>query len=388
MLMPQTADRFLKSLDRLQYGALELVTPDGQVRTFEGRSPGIRARLEMRDWRVAGNLAARGDIGFAEDYRHGLWDTSNLQNLLALGLQNDQAIRRYVFGSRFFQTLSRLSYLLRLNTLQGSKKNVHAHYDLGNDFYSLWLDPSMTYSSALYKYDGEDLMQAQYNKYDRILDCLNGTSGSLLEIGCGWGGFAERAAGRGDFDLKGITLSEEQYDYARTRLETGSGARVALEDYRHQGGKYDHIVSIEMFEAVGERYWPTYFSKVGDLLNKNGKAVIQTITIDDARFERYRRGGDVIRSYIFPGGMLPGPSRFRREAEKAGLRVTGEYHFGKDYARTLEAWLNRFDETRGAVRDLGFDDSFIRLWRFYLAACIAGFSTGRTSVMQAEVSHA
>jgi cyclopropane-fatty-acyl-phospholipid synthase len=386
MFANQASYQFLKTLDGLQYGALELVTPDGKTRVFEGKKPGAKAKLHLHDWRVVTNLVSKGDIGFAEDYRQGYWDTTNLQNVLALGLQNDQAIRKYVFGSQFFQTVSRLSYLLKLNTIQGSKKNIHAHYDLGNDFYELWLDPSMTYSSALYKNENDTLYTAQQNKYSRLLDTLNLDMGSILEIGCGWGGFAEHAAHKGDFEFKGITISEEQCKYAQDRL--GKNANIALEDYRHQTGKYDGIVSIEMFEAVGERYWQTYFKKIASLLKESGKATIQTITIEDKRFERYRRGGDVIRSYIFPGGMLPSPSKFRQEAEKAGLLITDEFHFGKDYAKTLEEWLVKFDAQRSYIKTLGFDDSFIRLWRFYLAACIAGFSTGRTSVMHAEMVHA
>ena len=277
-----------------------------------------------------------------------------------------------------------LSYLLRLNSVKGSKKNIHAHYDLGNDFYKLWLDPSMTYSSGIFKNSNDTLEQSQYNKYDRILDCLGEDKGSLLEVGCGWGGFAERAQTRGDFDVRGVTLSEEQHDYARDRL--GAKADIVLEDYRHQNGTFDNIVSIEMFEAVGERYWPTYFNKIGSLLSKNGKAVIQTITMNDKDFPRYRQGGDFIRSYIFPGGMLPSPSRFEREVQKAGMQTGNTFYFGQDYARTLESWLHVFDQKKDEVIALGFDEGFIRLWRFYLAACIAGFRTGRTDVMQVELS--
>lgn len=379
-------DNFFTSLDRMENGLLEVATPDGRTRTFAGRKKGVKSRLQIYDWRVISNLARNGDHGLLEDYKSGLWETDNLSGLLTLALSNDNAMRRYIFGSAAFQMLARFSYLLRLNTLKGSRKNIHAHYDLGNDFYALWLDPTMTYSSAIYRHEKESLVQAQYNKYDRILDRLAEKSGSVLEIGCGWGGFAERAVEKSDFSLKGITLSEEQYQYARYRL--GDKANIELEDYRHQDGRFDHIVSIEMFEAVGERYWPVYFEKIRSLLKQGGKAVIQTITIDDKRFERYRRGGDVIRSYIFPGGMLPSPSRFRQEAEKAGLRINEEFHFGQDYARTLECWLNRFDCKRSNIKAQGFDDGFIRLWRFYLAACIAGFSTGRTSVMQVEVQHA
>jgi cyclopropane-fatty-acyl-phospholipid synthase len=335
---------------------------------------------------VIGNVIRNGDRGFAEDYRAGRWDTDDLTALVTLCLMNRHAFDRFIEGPLLSKVLSRLSYMLKLNSLKGSKRNIHAHYDLGNDFYGLWLDPSMTYSAAIYNGPGDTLAQAQDNKYDRILDCLERNSGNLLEIGCGWGGFAARAAERGDFGLKGITLSEEQRDYASRRL--GGGAQIALEDYRHQRGTFDHIVSIEMFEAVGERYWPAYFGKIGALLNRGGKAVLQTITMNEADFNTYRTGGDFIRSYIFPGGMLPAPSRFADQARRAGLKTSAPFYFGMDYARTLEGWLANFERNKDRVRALGFDDGFIRLWRFYLAACIAGFRTGRTDVMQVEVSHA
>jgi len=305
--------------------------------------------------------------------------------LTSLGLKNKSALDDMVAGSTIWRRFSMLSYLLRLNTLNGSKKNINAHYDLGNAFYKLWLDPSMTYSSALYKHDDESLPEAQNNKYDRMIGALGKTSGSLLEVGCGWGGLAERAAAKGDFSIKGITLSQEQHDFAQARLQ--DKANIALEDYRHQSGKFDNIISIEMFEAVGERYWPTYFSKIRNLLKTNGRAVIQTITINENDFPRYRRGGDFIRSFIFPGGMLPSPSRFKQEAGRAGLQTDNEFYFGQDYARTLEIWLDNFDKKREDIKALGFDDGFIRLWRFYLAACASGFKTGKTNVMQIELAH-
>lgn len=346
---------------------------------------GEKAHLKIRDWDVISNMMTKGDIGFAEDYRAGKWQADNLISLSALGLKNKKALDRLVMGGAFSRTASMFSYLLKRNTIKGSRRNIHEHYDLGNNFYSLWLDPSMTYSSALYQ-GPESLEQAQNNKYDRIIDCLNAKSGNVLEVGCGWGGFAERAHGRGDFDLKGITLSEEQHIFAAKR--TSGYADIALEDYRHQTGTYDRIVSIEMFEAVGEKFWPVYFSKLGSLLKPGGKAVIQTITINDMDFARYRNSGDFIRSFIFPGGMLPSPSRFKQEAVKAGLRVDSPFFFGLDYARTLGEWLTRFDAKRDEVKALGFDDGFVRLWRFYLAACAGAFKAGRTDVMQVEVSHA
>ncbi len=380
------ADQIFKRLDGLESGHLTVVTPDGKVRDFAGKKSGERAQIILKDWNVLPNMIRKGDIGIAEEYRAGRWETDNLVGLSTLGLINRQALDQFLVGTKLSRTLSMLSYLLRLNTLSGSKKNIHAHYDLGNEFYKLWLDPSMTYSAAIYKDDHEDLLKAQHNKYDRILDCLEINKGNILEIGCGWGGFAERAQEKGDYSFKGVTLSKEQHDYARARL--GKKADIVLEDYRHQDGLYDRIVSIEMFEAVGERFWQTYFSKVGSLLKRDGKAVIQTITMNDQDFPRYRSGGDFIRSYIFPGGMLPSPSIFRAEAGKAGMKTENEFFFGLDYARTLQAWLDNFDAKRNEIKAMGFDDGFIRLWRFYLAACIAGFKTGRTNVMQVELSHA
>ncbi len=379
-------DQLFKRLDTIESGQLTVITPDGQSRTFEGKSSGETARIELKDWDVVPNMIQRGDIGFAEDYRSGKWDTDNLVGLTTLGLVNRNALDQVIAGSKFSRTASMLSYLLRLNTLKGSRKNIHAHYDLGNEFYKLWLDPTMTYSAAIYKGEKEGLVQAQHNKYDRIVECLSAPKGNILEVGCGWGGFAERAIEKGDFNIKGITLSDEQHAYAQQRL--GKNAQIALEDYRHQAGKFDHIVSIEMFEAVGEKFWSTYFEKISALLKQNGKAVIQTITMNERDFPRYRKGGDFIRSFIFPGGMLPSPSRFKEEAAKAGLRCDNSYFFGQDYARTLEEWLVAFDMNRDRVRAMGFDEGFIRLWRFYLAGCIAGFRANRTNVMQVELSHA
>ena len=386
MFSKKISNQLFKQLDSMESGSLKIITPDGQERHFEGRHAGEKATLEFRDWSVIGNMIRKGDIGFAEDYRAGKWDTDNLAALTTLGLRNRTAMDKLVNGKKISQALAMLSYLFKMNSIKGSKRNIHAHYDLGNEFYKLWLDPSMTYSSAIFKSNEESLTQAQYNKYDRILNCLNTTSGNILEIGCGWGGFAERANSNGDFKVKGITLSDEQYDYARNRL--GGASNIVLEDYRHQNGKFDHIVSIEMFEAVGEKYWSTYFGKIASLLNQKGKAVIQTITMNDADFPSYRRGSDFIRSYIFPGGMLPSPTRFIQEAKKAGLKVGIPFYFAQDYAKTLEIWLENFDAKREEIIAMGFDEGFIRLWRFYLAGCIAGFRTERTNVMQIELSHA
>ncbi len=377
--------RFLRTLEGTAAGSLELTLPDGSRHRFEGRQPGPAAELTIRDRRTIAALAATGDIGLTEAYRDGWCDTRDMTGLLSFGLLNEEALERFVFGSRLNMLAVRLLYLFNRNSKAGSRRNIAAHYDLGNDFYRLWLDESMTYSSAIYG-AGDSLRDAQMRKYDRILDSLPTNSGRLLEIGCGWGGFAERALGRGDFAQKGLTLSQQQAAYARQRL--GQDAEIALQDYRDEGGKYDHIVSIEMFEAVGEKYWPVYFGKIREALADRGRAVIQTISVADRYFERYRKGGDMIRSFIFPGGMLPSPERFRAEAERAGLRVEEVFTFGLDYARTLGEWLQRFDARLPEVRAQGFDEGFIRVWRFYLAACIAGFSVGRTDVGQYRLARA
>lgn len=379
-------NKLLKPLEGLQGGCITFKLPNNEVHTYGDSIKHKPIIVEVYDWKVITNLLLRGNIGLAEDYSASKWTTTDLPALLTLGLKNKKLLARKTKGSFLFRLLVLINYLFRANTLKGSRKNIVAHYDLGNKFYELWLDPSMTYSSALFKKTDETLEEAQANKYDRIIDRLKAKGGnSLLEIGCGWGGFAEQALKKHPLRIKGLTLSDEQHAYATKRL--GDKAQIALEDYRTQTGKYDHIVSIEMFEAVGEQYWPVYFKQVSKLLKPSGNAVIQTITINDNDFKGYRKRGDFIRSFIFPGGMLPSPSRFIDAASKAGLKATDSYSFGLDYAKTLEAWLDRFDAKKHEVLNLGFDEEFIRMWRFYLAGCIAGFKSQHIDVMQIEFQH-
>ncbi len=380
------ANRLFRCLDNARTGSLTLTAPDGQTRVFGGHNPGDSATIRFHEWRVFSNLIFRGDTGFANDYRSGYWESDDLASLVGFFLNNRSSFDQFAFSEDISHLATNIAYWLRRNTLRGSQKNIRAHYDLGNDFYALWLDPSMTYSSALFRSKDESLEAAQKNKYSRIIKQLNSSSGHLLDIGCGWGGFAEHAVARGDFAIQAITLSREQCRYAQRRLD--AAAQVSLTDYRLQKGLFDHIVSIEMFEAVGESNWPVYFRRIGNLLKRGGRAVIQTITINDRDFPLYRRRSDFIRSYIFPGGLLPSPSRFQQEAERAGLKMEGVLNFGQDYARTMIHWLKAFDQQRPAVKALGFDDGFIRLWRFYLSACIAGFKTGHNDVMQVTLSHA
>jgi len=377
---------FLKTLEHLHYGQPTVQTPDGKVHGFSGHEKGETATFTINDWRVIPTLLQQGDIGLAETYRNGLWEADDLAAFMTLCLKNEAALEAYIKGHPFSRCLARLSYLFRRNTLNGSKRNIEAHYDLGNAFYALWLDPSMTYSSALFQSQGEALQQAQANKYQRILERLH-PSGNVLEIGCGWGGFAEHALQQRDYGMKGLTLSHQQKQLAEQRV--AGKATIALQDYRHEEGRYDNIVSIEMFEAVGEAYWQSYFTKLAQCLKKQGRAMVQTITIAERYFENYRKGGDFIRTYIFPGGMLPSQERFTEQAKRAGLVLAAEpFHFGQDYALTLQKWLANFEARLAEVRALGFDERFIKIWRLYLAGCIGSFRTGRTSVMQAELRHA
>ncbi|AGH98709.1 SAM-dependent methyltransferase [Micavibrio aeruginosavorus] len=385
MLDRLITNRFLESLNNIRYGSLSVTTPDGKIRSFHGNFPGATAELVLHDWHVLAGAMCRGDIALAETYRDGKWDSPDPASLFEFGMQNQSVLDDYIAGASFGRVAARMAYIFTRNTIRGSRKNIHAHYDIGNDFYALWLDPTMTYSAAMFSNQNEPLDKAQNRKYDRIIERMK-PSGRLLEIGCGWGGFAERAMEKGDYAIKGLTISQEQHDYASRRL--GKNATIALEDYRHQKGLYDQIVSIEMFEAVGEKFWPVYFSKIKSLLAQKGAALIQTITISDACFDRYRKGGDAIRTFIFPGGMLPSPERFRVESEKAGLQVSDSFAFGQDYALTLTRWLENFDARVDDVKAMGFDDKFIRLWRFYLTSCIAAFRHGRTDVMQWELRHA
>jgi len=373
-------------LDRgLPAGSLEITWPRGGSTTYEGREAGPHARVALHDHHVARRIAREGSLGLAESYMAGEWDAPDLRAVLDLGAAGmaaggmDGANRRAGF-------LDRLTHALRFNSRRGSKRNIAAHYDLGNDFYRLWLDDTMTYSAACFEEDCSDLAEAQHRKWDRILEIADPDSRSnLLEIGCGWGGFAIHAAKQAGCRVTGVTLSQEQHDFAKARVaEEGLEDRIEirLQDYRDVPETYDRLVSIEMFEAVGEKYWPVFFKRVRELMKAGGAAALQTITIPEARFEAYRSGPDFIQRYIFPGGMLPSPERFDKAARDAGLATDEPRFIGDSYARTLDTWLQRFDAVHPEVRALGFDERFIRMWRFYLAFCRAGFSYRTIDVMQ------
>lgn len=389
--LPLPAKGFVKMLSRLQVGSLTLIDPQGRSELFGQQGQQPHAQLQVKDWRVAGLIMRKGDIGFAEGYRREWIDCPDLNGLFRLALQNEKAVAA-VHGTWWALLLKRLAHwVLRDNNRRGSRRNILAHYDLGNAFYKLWLDETMSYSSAIFSPEAtDDLIPAQHAKYDRLLDQIDAKPGQhVLEIGCGWGGFAERAALRG-LRVTGITLSDEQLSWALARMEkAGLSDRVdlAICDYRDIKGQYDHIVSIEMFEAVGLRHWTSFFNKVRACLKPGGKAAVQTIDIANDRYDEYISGTDFIQQYIFPGGMLPSPSRFEGLAHAASLEVKDVFSFGFDYARTLRLWTARFESELSAIRELGFDESFVRIWRMYLAYCEAGFLEQRTDVKQWLLSH-
>jgi cyclopropane-fatty-acyl-phospholipid synthase len=389
--LPAIARTFYMLVKRLDTGVLTFTSPEGVTTTFRGVHEGPHADLRFVDWGVAKEALKSAEIGLAECYRDHRLSTSNLTAFLELCAANQRALESVYYGKPLVALFFRLRHLLRANTRRQAKKNISAHYDLSNDFYRVWLDETMTYSAAVFEGDTtRSLADAQNAKYERILSVLNPKPGeTILEIGCGWGGFAEYAARTRGVHITGITLSQEQLAFARERMvHAGLAAQVDLQliDYRDVRGQWDYIVSVEMFEAVGERFWNTYFETVRNRLKPHGRAVIQVITIDESCFARYRATSDFIREFIFPGGMLAPVSRFVCDAARAGLRAGEPYRFGLDYAETLRRWHDTVNVNGAAIHALGFDDKFLQLWRFYLCYCEAGFRAGRTDVMQIELS--
>ena len=386
---PAAARAVLHLLAGLRHGCLDVQLPDGsQARFGASGAPGPHAAIRLRNWKVCGASLRSGDIGFAESYIAGDWTTPDLSTLMKLMVANRDAIEGIVYGRWWGRWLYRARHLFNRNSRRGSRKNVHAHYDLGNPFYRLWLDETMNYSSAWFDGDASrGLVEAQHAKVHRALaQCQLQAGQRVLEIGCGWGALAETAAGAFGASVTGVTLSQEQLAYAQARIhDAGLADRVELrlQDYRDIGDKaFDAIASIEMFEAVGREYWPGFFATVHDKLKPGGRACIQTITIRDDLFERYIAGTDFIQQYIFPGGLLPSPRQFRAHAQAAGLEVIDELAFGADYAETLRHWRERFLAAEARVRRIGFDRRFMRIWEFYLAYCEAAFDAGNTDVIQ------
>ena len=388
---PAAARTALKLLQRLRHGSITMQLPDGSMQVFgnhqqHGDAP--TAAMTLKNWKLCAAALKSGDIGVAETYIAGDWTTPNLTDLLTVFICNRQEIEDVVYGHWIGRLWYRIQHLLNRNTKANSQKNIHAHYDLGNAFYTLWLDDSMNYSSAWFEGDlDRPLREAQNAKVRRALAMANVQPGDrVLEIGCGWGALAEMGTTEFKASVTGVTLSTEQLAFANSRMQRlgmDSRADLRLKDYRDiSDAPFDAICSVEMVEAVGREYWPTYFQTVARLLKPGGRACIQSIVIDDSLFERYITSTDFIQQYIFPGGCLPCPREFRREAAAAGLEVVDEFAFGPDYAETLRRWRDKFLAARSQVLQLGFDERFMRLWEFYLAYCEAAFDKGNINLVQ------
>ena len=391
--LPKLAAWMLKHLpfERIQYGSLTVSIGD-QKRRFTGSSNGVHAELTIHQpLKFIWLFSSQGELGFAKAYADQLIDTPCLYSLLQLGAANEQALSDTRLGFNWFYQRFLKRHRDNHNSIENSRENISAHYDLGNNFYQLWLDQTMSYSSALFTDPKQSMEQAQANKYQRILDELDWQTGDhILEIGCGWGGFAQRAAEQG-CNVTGITLSTEQLEFANQRMQRqglAEQAQLNLMDYRHQQGQFDHIVSIEMFEAVGKEYWHDYFTQLKRLLKTNGKAVLQIITIEDERAERYQNDVDFIQMFIFPGGLLPSKQQLHQLAQQHGFKVSNELSFGQDYARTLQQWQHTFATQSEQLLELGYDQRFQRIWRYYLDYCRVGFESQSTDVVQLTLEHA
>lgn len=369
----------------LRAGLLNMTLPNGRTLAF-GDGVGPSVAMHVRDWRFADRVLSDGDIGFGEGFAAGDWDTPDLAALLSFLADNAERISRIFRGNPIAQAVHYVRHLLRDNSREGAKRNIHAHYDLGNDFYRLWLDPSMTYSAAFYEKPSLTLAQAQRAKYANLARMTSiSADHKVIEVGCGWGGFAEFAAREIGCHVTGITISREQLAYGQKRIfDAGLNEKVSLEycDYRDLKGAYDRAISIEMFEAVGEKYWPGYFAKLHEILKPGGAAGLQVITIDEKWFEGYRRRADFIQRYVFPGGMLPSPTVLAARARDAGFSAGQRMTFGLDYARTLAEWHKAFEHAWPELSQGRFDARFKRLWTYYLAYCEAGFRSKSIDVEQ------
>jgi cyclopropane-fatty-acyl-phospholipid synthase len=375
---------------KMQNGRVDFVLPDERRFRVDAPTPGPVAEIVIHNPDTFARLIREGDLGMADAYLEGWWSTPDLQAFMdVVHADNNDAYDSFA-GMRIVKLWERLRYWMKRNTKDQAKKNISYHYDLGNEFYGLWLDETMTYSSAIFETGQESLEKAQTAKYASMVDQMGAQPGDhVLEIGCGWGGFAEYAAKERGLNVTALTISREQYDYAQDRINrAGLSDKVEfkLQDYRDEQGTYDGVASIEMFEAVGEQYWPVYFETVRDRLKPGKNATLQIITVADARFEVYRKSVDFIQKYIFPGGMLPSPSVLRKEVERAGLNVKKSIEFGESYSQTLRRWHDTFNERWDDVALLGFDGRFRRMWNFYLTSCAAGFHSGCIDVTQITVT--
>nr|WP_321253313.1 cyclopropane-fatty-acyl-phospholipid synthase family protein [uncultured Ruegeria sp.] len=388
--LPRYFSQVLKMLGRMENGRLDIVLPDGRVFRTEGAKPGPVAQVDIHDPDVFSRLVREGELGFSDAYLEGGWSTPDLRSFMDLVHLESEAVYDDFTGRFLVQAYERLRFWLHRNNRKQARKNISYHYDLGNDFYSLWLDDTMTYSSALFETGQESLENAQIAKYASLVDEMGAKPGDhILEIGCGWGGFAEYAAKERGLRVTGLTLSREQLSFARQRIENlglSDQVEFKLQDYRDEQGHYDGIASIEMFEAVGQKYWPVYFETVRDRLKPGGQATLQIITVGDHRWDYYKNGVDFIQKYIFPGGMLPSPTILRQEIERAGLCVMKSREFGKSYDLTLRRWYETFNAKWEEISQMGFDERFRRMWNYYLTACGAAFDTGNCDVTQITIA--
>lgn len=384
--MPRMLRAAMRFGTKLEAGSLTVTLPDKKVFKIEGAQPGPDADISIHDINLATRLFRRGDLGVAEGYMAEEWTSTDVTRFLELFCVNQGLIKEAVENRVFLKMIVKFRNWLNRNTRRGSKKNISAHYDLGNAFYTQWLDPTMTYSSALFERGDEDLGEAQTQKYRHLAEQTGfQSSDNVLEIGCGWGGFAEFAAKEVGCHVTALTISQEQFDFAKERVfKAGLADKVDIkfQDYRDEKGQYDRIASIEMFEAVGEEYWPVFFDRMKNCLKPGGTAGLQIITIQERFFDAYRDDIDFIRRYIFPGGMLPSPEALRDLGDQVDLHLVSERIFGQDYATTLRLWRERFDEAWPTIRPLGFDKRFQNLWRYYLHYCEAGFRSENIDVRQ------
>jgi len=388
--LPRYFTQVFAMADRLRKGRVDFILPDGRKFRADGAEPGPVAEVHVHNDDLFARLIRDGDLGFCDAYLEGWWSTPDLQAFMDFVHGDNNEVYDSFPGKNLLQMYEKLRFWLQSNSKRQAKRNISYHYDLGNDFYALWLDDTMTYSSALFETGQESLEKAQTAKYASMVDQMGAQAGDhVLEIGCGWGGFAEYAARERGLRVTGLTISEEQYKFAVDRIEKAGLSDLVtfkLQDYRDERGKYDGIASIEMFEAVGQRYWPTYFSSVKECLKPGKNATLQIITVEDARWDVYNRGVDFIQKYIFPGGMLPSPTVLREEIESAGLQVARSIEFGESYSQTLRRWHETFNEKWDHVANLGFDDRFRRMWNFYLTSCAATFLSGNCDVTQITIT--
>ena len=388
--LPRYFGKVFEKLQSLPRGRVDLVLPDGRRFRIEGGEPGYVAELDIHHPDLFARLIREGDLGFCEAYMEGWWSTPDLMAFMDLVHDEAEDVYDGFPGQTLVRAYERLRFWMQSNSKRQAKKNISYHYDLGNDFYGLWLDDTMTYSSAKFETGQESTEAAQRLKYASMVDQMGVQPGDhVLEIGCGWGGFAEYAAAERDLRVTCLTISEEQFKYAVDRIEkAGLSDKVTfkLQDYRDETGTYDGIASIEMFEAVGEKYWPVYFGSLRERLKPGKNATLQIITVQDRRWEVYKRGVDFIQKYIFPGGMLPSPKALRAEVEKAGLTVARSIEFGESYSITLRRWYDDFNAKWDEIAALGFDNRFRLMWNFYLTSCAATFHSGNCDVTQITVT--